>query len=155
MHRPGTAGSGGACPGTPWGMGVRSEGAGVLAELFMVGSAARPPQLTHVTSGPGWLPSGVKPPPSRWHRAKLWPGQAAGGGAARVIRLHQRNRSSRQDAPLPGCVPSTCPASVWPLGMLQLHPPCRGLDVAQGWWGLAAGMFSDSGAEQQAGGQQG
>lgn len=84
MHRPGTAGSGGACPGTPWGMGVRSEGAGVLAALFMVGSAARPPQLTHVTSGPGWLPSGVKPPPAGGTGPSCSQGRPGGGTGYKV-----------------------------------------------------------------------
>lgn len=55
------------------------------AELFAVGSVAQLLWLTHVTSGPEWLPSGMKPPPDQWHWAELWPGQVMGG--AQVIRL--------------------------------------------------------------------
>lgn len=57
----------------------------MLAELFAVGSVAWLLWLTRVTSGPDWLPSGMKPPPDQWHCAELWPGQVAGG--AQVIRL--------------------------------------------------------------------
>lgn len=66
---------GGSEPRDPQGMvgrGMRC-GADKQAELFTVGSAARPLQLTHVTSGPGWLPSGMKPPPGWWHGPELCP----------------------------------------------------------------------------------
>lgn len=136
----------------------------MLAKLFVVGSVARLLQLTHVTSGPGWLPSGMKPPLDQWHWAELWPGQVARGVAGykvtpkkeqlpvgcsppqlRAIRLPSLS-SVPGDAPAPspmrgpGCSPGMAGSG------------CR--DVLQQ-QGPAVGMCSDSGAQLQAEGQRG
>ena len=121
VHRARTTGSGVPCLGTPQDMRGRAMlcGGGMLAELFRAGMAARLLQLTHGTSGPGWLPSGMKPPPSRQHWAGLRPGQAvgratdynitpkkeqlpAGRSAPRLRAIHLPSLSSAPgDAPAP------------------------------------------------------